>query len=511
MTLPNLTTLEPFTSRHLVWVRVPKPWEDHDLVASTDARPILDAEIPVTTGIEAPVTSQHLNAHTTTSAIAVAAEELIEDPSVQSLNLNRHLSKDPKYRRHMVWSPNAAVRSRTVRWTEHADPLPSPPSKEFENLDALETIRTFPHLFQVSTPIDVDRFEALLVSHPNQPFVQSVCRGLREGFWPFADTHVGKWPVTWDNSQRSLRSEVEVAFLRGQVQKEIDLGRFSLPFGPDLLPGMYSMPIHAVPKPGSAKFRLVTDHSAGEFALNNMISKEDIAGVTLDNVQDLGNALRVLHHLNPGSELVLWKADVSEAYRQMPMHPLWQIKQVVTLDSKRHVDRRNVFGGRASQHIFHAFMSLVIWIAVMKLLIYYLYIYVDDSFSAQKKGEQLFYSRYGKYMPSNLVRLLLLWDFIGLPHEEKKQIFGSQLPIIGFEVDPNLMRVRMSDESRLRLIATLRDFAQHGTRRSLRDFQQIAGYLNWALNVYPLLRLGLCAIYSKTAGKIHQKALVWVN
>ena len=33
--------------------------------------------------------------------------------------------------------------------------------------------------------------------------------------------------------------------------------------------------------------------SAGQFALNNMISCEDIAGVTLDNVQDLGNALNI--------------------------------------------------------------------------------------------------------------------------------------------------------------------------------------------------------------------------
>jgi len=38
----------------------------------------------------------------------------------------------------------------------------------------------------------------------------------------------------------------------------------------------------------------MTDHSAGQFALNNMISRDDIAGVTLDNVQDLGNALRVM-------------------------------------------------------------------------------------------------------------------------------------------------------------------------------------------------------------------------
>ena len=63
----------------------------------------------------------------------------------------------------------------------------------------------------------------------------------------------------------------------------------------------------------------------------------------------------------------------------MPMHPLWQIKQVVSLHSQRYVDRCNVFGGRASQRIWHAFMLLVTWIAVIKYLIYLLYLYVDNS------------------------------------------------------------------------------------------------------------------------------------
>ena len=37
------------------------------------------------------------------------------------------------------------------------------------------------------------------------------------------------------------------------------------------------------------------------------------------------------------------------------------------------------------------------------------------------------------------------------------------------------------------------------------------GYLNWALNVFLLLRPGLCTVYAKTAGKDFQKALVWVS
>lgn len=100
---------------------------------------------------------------------------------------------------------------------------------------------------------------------------------------------------------------------------------------------MYSMPIHAVPKEGG-KFRLITNHSMGEFSLNSMIAKEDIAGVTLDNVQDLGDAICEFRHHHPNDLLHIWKADVSEAYRHMPMHPLWQIKQVISFEGERRVD-----------------------------------------------------------------------------------------------------------------------------------------------------------------------------
>jgi len=39
----------------------------------------------------------------------------------------------------------------------------------------------------------------------------------------------------------------------------------------------------------------------------------------------------------------------------------------------------------------------------------------------------------------------------------------------------------------------------------------LAGWLNWALNVYPLLRPGLSALYAKTAGKLESRAKIWVN
>ena len=206
--------------------------------------------------------------------------------------------------------------------------------------------------------------------------------------------------------------------------------------------------------PGSKKLRLVSDHSAGQLTLNNMISHEDIAGVTMSKIQ-LGNALRSLQQQEDHPDVIRWEANVSEAYRRMPMHPLQQIKQVVSFHSKHYGDQCNVFGGRASQHIWHVFMSLVAWNAVMKYLIYLLYLYVNNSFSAQTSGEKLFYKHYQKDGTSLACQL----------RSTNRSLVMSCLSIIGFQVNPNLMRVWMSEGSRLQLTTAVRDFDLHGKRR----------------------------------------------
>jgi hypothetical protein len=425
--------------------------------------------------------------------------------------VNESIAKGQRYRRHFVWGKQMSVISPTALWTETAEALPSPPLSEFLNVDAINTINSRPDLFRVDTPINVDVFQSMLeeAGHPNPSFYLSVCSGLRHGFWPWADTHYGKYPTTWEEPTPVPAASQERDFLRDQIAKEVRVGRYSSDFGPELLPGMYSMPIHAVPKEGG-KYRLVTNHSAGSFSLNSMIAKADIAGVTLDNVQHLGNALRQFRQHEDNRPLIIWKADVSEAYRHMPMHPLWQIKQIVSFEGRRHVDRANVFGGRASQRIFHAFMSLVIWIATFVRLIL-AYIYVDDSFSYAEEHDLAFYAKYQKLLPRNMVKLLQLWDELGIPHEERKQIFGSPLPVIGFDVDPQLMRITLRNEAKSDLISELRTFARHRHRRTLRECEHIAGSLNWALNVAPMLRPGLAALYKKMKGKTQTKALVWLN
>ncbi|KIJ55729.1 hypothetical protein M422DRAFT_132720, partial [Sphaerobolus stellatus SS14] len=74
--------------------------------------------------------------------------------------------------------------SSSVNLSVFASPLPTPPILELSNVAALSTISMHKDLFKIVTPIKIDRLNALLSSHPNQLFVKSVCRGMREGFWP---------------------------------------------------------------------------------------------------------------------------------------------------------------------------------------------------------------------------------------------------------------------------------------------------------------------------------------
>jgi hypothetical protein len=94
----------------------------------------------------------------------------------------------------------------------------------------------------------------------------------------------------------------------------------------------------------SEKLRLVNDHSAQEFSLNSMISREDVVGAKMDSIADLIAVLLIYRKDHPNTAPVLFKSDVSAAYRRLPLHPLWQIKQIVTIDGIHHIDCCTSFG-----------------------------------------------------------------------------------------------------------------------------------------------------------------------
>jgi hypothetical protein len=130
----------------------------------------------------------------------------------------------------------------------------SVPDEELNNDIVTRTISENEHLFSIVTPINTDRLASLLVNHPNPPFVSLVLWGLCEGFWPWADTQHDVYPMTKDYFKPREYEDNIKSFLQEQRDVEISLNRFSESFGPDLLPDMYAMPIHVIPKPNIVSF-----------------------------------------------------------------------------------------------------------------------------------------------------------------------------------------------------------------------------------------------------------------
>ena len=174
------------------------------------------------------------------------------------------------------------------------------------------------------------------------------------------------------------------------------------------------------------------------------------------------------------------------------------------------------FGSSASAGIFISFSSLVAWIAKNEIGIPYLAGYMDDSSGCNLKGDTCFYEPYKMDMPRDQYRLLTLWDAIGIPHKPHKQVFGSPLTIIGISANPNLMTLTLPEASKERLISELEFWASKPPKTSsgslkLKHWEQLAGWFNWALNVFPLLRPALNNFYSKMNGKRNRDQRVYIN
>src|SRR5258708_25186035 len=221
---------------------------------------------------------------------------------------------------------------------------------------------------------------------------------------------------------------------------------------------MVAQPVFTMPKKGSMKLCLVNDHSSGLNSLNSLIPTEG-GFVVLNNLSNLGANIHAIMHKSLGLRpKLIWKSDVSQAYRRLPMHPCWQVHQVTLINSNYHIDCCAVFRNCASSHLWCLFFGLVCWIAIHECRVDGLLHYVDDAFNVSFSDKLSFYPPYGCSMPADQTRFLLLLDKIGVLHEDKKQLYGKSLEGIGLIIDVHDMLISMSHEAKQSLIKALQDF-----------------------------------------------------
>ena len=401
----------------------------------------------------------------------------------------------PRFRRGFVWTDNSAdLISPSVLYTESAPPLHSPPQHLLDDPTIQESICSLGEAIKVETPFDVDKFELLLADHPNQLFVKSVMKGLREGFWPFDE---GDWKIELEEVAPDYNSSPEDAeAIRAFRDREIGAGRWSEALSDsELLPGMKISPMFVIWQ--NEKPRAVTDHSRS--GINDGIPQAD-AKVKYDDMRTFGQTLHNARSTNPGKRLVTFKSDVMTAFLNLPAHPIFQLRQVVRIEGKLFIVRCLVFGNRASPRCWCAVSGLLCWLGVQKLGIVGLHVYMDDFFGWDHADNLVWYR--GKLRPRHQVQFLLLWESISCPFEDRKQEHGETLKIIGFWVDINTGSIALAPSAISDIVTKIDSFlTAPGRSPTLRAWQRLGGHLNWMLNVLPWGRPALTELYRKISGK----------
>ncbi|KAK4696362.1 hypothetical protein P7C70_g8392, partial [Phenoliferia sp. Uapishka_3] len=457
--------------------------------------------------------------------LALYADSLPAPPPAPAHDL-AGIGPAPKIRRKFHY-PDPSIdppRTPLVDWTLRAPPLPAPPPLAFDDEVSWRTIRENPSLFSHGHTMDTNALITALDEHPNRLWVQSLEDRLNEGFWP---AYNGKPPeppdaVKYDRAFRQP-NEVDAAFIEATAVDERKKGWISPSFT-TLLPGMWASPWWVARHPGH-RDRIVTDHSIS--GLNANILKSE-SPAHYDSVEELGRDLRWLYHHFPQlrDQIVLWKLDVSSAFRLLWMHRLWQLRQAFAVwylqpDGSRklfyHLDWRGVFGNRAMPYLWTDVMGAFMWISMQKP--YNLTrskAYMDDAFAADITGRLVSFTHEGVtvLMPTDQATMATLFQNFKLPFKLSKGPHGVRLVVCGIEYDANEMTVSLSPEAFTMLEAATLDFLdnnKHGRQRPLKSFWSQGGWWNWFLTIRPLAKPLVSEIYDKTRGLQRGHEPVYMN
>ncbi|GAA5920216.1 hypothetical protein JCM5296_006563, partial [Sporobolomyces johnsonii] len=385
-----------------------------------------------------------------------------------------------------------------------------------------DTPRLYPSQFRFDRTIDDERLEFLLREHPDRAFVDSVIRSLRsDGFEPPHDGRdaLGDDPAT----VRFPTEERHRAFIQATVDEEVEK-RWVSRGTPFPLPGVTYNSVFVV-ESENHRMRVVGDHTAS--GLNDGIDRLDCPTV-YDSIIDLLRVLR-WHRFASGlltERALLWKLDVSSAFKLLVMSPRWQARQgiaIARLDSNGrrwtsyHIEWRGVFGSRAMPFLWTRFMSLIMWAAQHEYGIEHPLAYMDDAYGVDLSGSLVdFVTPDGGTtpIPRDQARMASLWSSLKIPFKlsSEKAPSGRRIVITGIDVDLDRFTIALPDKAVSKLRQEIRDFLEFpGRHPPLRRWRQLAGWLSWALNVAPQARPFLTPLYKKIGSKVKANAGVPIN
>ncbi|XP_062249448.1 uncharacterized protein LOC133958576 [Platichthys flesus] len=321
-----------------------------------------------------------------------------------------------------------------------------------------------------STPVNVPALSLALSKHPCGSFVNYLITGLVQGFlaglcWLPKVTHVCK------NLQSACKEPEVVDEL---LSKEVKKGYMIGPLSKLHFPIFRVSPIGIATRKYSNKKRLIIDlsapHNSTIPSINSLIPKEPFSLF----YASVDNAAKMIKLAGVGAWL--GKADITDAFKVLPLHPSQWHLFCVKWKSKFYYSVKLTFGCRSSPSIFNTLSEALCWILYNSYKLPFVLHLLDDFLVIDFPSSP---------PARNITALRNLFSELGVPLSEEKTIGPStRLEFLGITLDSLLMQASLPQDKLSRIRAAIK-YRSTTTIISKRDLLSLLGHLNFAMRIIP--------------------------
>ena len=288
------------------------------------------------------------------------------------------------------------------------------------------------------------------------------------------------------SNMKSIEDNLPVA--KQKVEKEVQLGRVAGPFEEPPLKQLRCSPLALIPKTEVGKFRLIHHLSFPQGQSVNDHIPDSKARVQYTKFDE---ALTMIAKF--GKNALVGKADISEAFRLLPVNKCDFDLLGFTLEGKFYVDLCAPMGCRSSPSIWESFSTFLNWVLDKWNKRCNTKHYVDDFIFAGPANSPI--------CQQALTFFRQLCKYLGIPVAEDKTVLPrTQIVFLGLQIDTQLQQVRIPPDKLIECNVRLHD-ALRKAHVTLRELQSLLGYLNYLCRAVAGGRTFLQRLVALTRGK----------
>ena len=314
------------------------------------------------------------------------------------------------------------------------------------------------------TPIDIDKFESCLATHPDQQTVEYLCHGLRNGF------DIGFQDNACATQPRNLRSALDYPEdVSKAILKEVKNKHTAGPFATPPIPNLHCSPLGSREKKDGSR-RLIMDLSQPKgLAINEGIDKEQFP-VKYSHFDEATDMV-----YREGKNALMSKIDVKHAFRLLPVLPIQWILLGICWLGQFFVDTRLPFGLRSSPAIFNKFADALWWIIRNIFNVPNIIHYSDDFLLVSPSTLSV-----AKYQ---LQTVLSAFNYLKVPTAPEKTVGPStKVVYLGILIDSANMTIQIPPD-KLHELTTILPTWLHRKKCTKRDLLSLIGKLSFACKV----------------------------